>query len=165
MLEDLLFDLKEHKISVIIPVSGKTSYLSDCLDSLVAQEGFNIEVIIVDDRAEDTLDSILKRYEETLCIKKVVLQEKQGVAAARNLGLSVAEGEFVYFLDSDDYIFGNTLEILLHAALVEDAQIVFGRKYGTWFKRAVYLDEYYKKWRAKKVEAAAKEAALLISPS
>ena len=58
LLKDLLFDLKEHKISVIVPVSGKTSYLADCLDSLVAQEGLNIEVIIVDDRAEHTLDDI-----------------------------------------------------------------------------------------------------------
>lgn len=145
LLEDLLFDLKEHKISVIIPVSGKTSYLSDCLDSLVAQEGLNIEVIIVDDRAENTLDSILKRYEETLCIKKVVLQGKQGVAAARNLGLSVAEGEYVYFLDSDDYLFLNTLEKLLNAALNKEADIAFGKKRGTWFKRAVYMEEYYKK--------------------
>ena len=145
LLEDLLFDLKEHKISVIIPVSGKTNYLSDCLDSLVAQEGLNIEVIIVDDRAENTLDSILKRYEETLCIKKVVLQGKQGVAAARNLGLSVAEGEYVYFLDSDDYLFLNTLEKLLNAALNKEADIAFGKKRGTWFKRAVYMEEYYKK--------------------
>lgn len=158
MFENLI-EFKEHKISVIVPVSGKTSYLPDCLESLAEQKNVNIEVIVVNDRAEATLDEILKRYEETLCIKKVDLKGKQGVAAARNLGLSVADGEFVYFLDSDDYIFGNTLEILLHAALVEDAQIVFGRKYGTWFKRAVYLDEYYKKWRAKKVEAAAKEAA------
>lgn len=158
MLEDLLFDLKEHKISVIVPVSGKTSYLADCLDSLVAQEGLNIEVIIVDDRAEDTLDSILKRYEGTLCIKKVVLQGKQGVAAARNLGLSVAEGEYVYFLDSDDYLFLNTLEKLLHAALNKEAQVTFGNKRGTWFKRAVYMEEYYKKLAEKEANAAEEEA-------
>ena len=157
LLEDLLFDLKEHKISVIVPVSGKTSYLSDCLDSLVAQEGLNIEVIIVDDRAEDTLDSILKRYEEVLCIKKVVLQGKQGVAAARNLGLSVAEGDYVYFLDSDDYLFINTLEKLLRATLKKDAQIAFGRKRGTWFKRAVYMEEYYKKLAEKEAAKAAEE--------
>ena len=142
MLEDVL-KLAEHKISVIVPVSGKTSYLSDCLDSLVAQEGLNIEVIIVDDRAEDTLEEILKRYEETLCIKKVVLHGKQGVAAARNLGLSVAEGEFIYFLDSDDYLFLNTLEKLL-----------FGNKRGTWIKRAVYMEEYYKKLAEKEAEEA-----------
>lgn len=152
LLEDFVFDLKEHKISVIVPVSGKTSYVADCLDSLVAQEGLNIEVIIVDDRAEHTLDGILKCYEETLCIKKVVLQGKQGVAAARNLGLSVAEGEYVYFLDSDDYLFLNTLEKLLYAALNKDAEVTFGNKRGTWFKRAVYMEEYYKKLAEKENE-------------
>ena len=155
MLENLLA-LKEHKISVIVPVSGKTSYLPDCLDSLAEQKNVNIEVIIVDDRADKSLNGILKRYEEKLCLKKVVLQGKQGVAAARNLGLSVADGEFVYFLDSDDYIFVNTLEKLLSAALEADAQVAFGSKYGTWFKRAVYMDEYYKKWRAQKVAKAVK---------
>ena len=157
LIEEIL-ELENHKISVIVPVSEKTIYLSDCLDSIVEQEGLNIEVIIVDDNADSTLEEILQRYQEKLYIKKVVLQGKHGVAAARNAGLAVAEGEFVYFLDSDDYLFIRTLEKLLRAALKRDAQVAFGRKRVTWFKRAVYMEEYYKKLAEKEAAKAAENA-------
>ena len=66
MIEEIL-ELENHKISVIVPVSEKTIYLSDCLDSIVEQEGLNIEVIIVDDNADSTLEEILQRYTLRFC--------------------------------------------------------------------------------------------------
>ena len=128
------------KVSIIIPFHKGAAYLRDCLDSLAAQTYRDLEVIIVSDHApKKDLECVLE-YEKLLLIKVYYLDDnKTGVAAARNLGLDMATGDYIYFLDSDDYLYENTIEELVAAAAEKDDDIVYGRKKPTWFKRSVYL--------------------------
>ena len=87
------------KFSVIIPVYNTEKYLKRCLDSVFAQSYKDFEVICVDDGSTDGSSEILGRYN-----LKVITQENQGQGIARNRALDIAQGEYIYFLDSDDYI-------------------------------------------------------------
>ncbi|SFE41154.1 glycosyltransferase, partial [Succiniclasticum ruminis] len=99
------------KVSVIIPVYNAQNYLSECIDSVLRQTMQDFEVICIDDGSSDDSYSILKKYAETE--ERVVLfsQTNQGVSTARNVGIDKARSEYIYFLDSDDYIEPNMLEI------------------------------------------------------
>jgi len=127
------------KTSIIIPYHKGEAFLRDCLDSLKEQNDQDIEILLICDRASKKNLSILSEYENELSIKVYHLTEKTGVAAARNLGLDNATGDYVYFLDSDDYLYGNTIENLVLAAQDRDDDIVYGRKKSTWFQRGIYL--------------------------
>ena len=90
------------KVSVVLPVYNVENYLKECLDSLVEQTYKDIEIICVDDGSSDSSLKILKEY-AVIDNRIIVLEQKnQGAAVARNFGLSVATGEYVSFLDSDD---------------------------------------------------------------
>ena len=93
------------KVSVIIPVYNTARYLSQCLDSILAQTLTDIEVICVDDGSTDDSPGILRTYAQKDKRLRVITQENTsaGAAAARNVGLVAANGEFVSFLDSDDF--------------------------------------------------------------
>lgn len=131
------------KVSIIIPISGRTAYLPDCLDSLKEQALEEAEVIIADDGADGNLSDIILKYQDSLAIRLVRPADgKSGVAAARNAGLDEAKGEYVYFLDSDDYIYENAVEQLVNAADDQQADIAYGKKKSTWFKREVFIATY-----------------------
>ncbi|HHU71706.1 MAG TPA: CDP-glycerol:glycerophosphate glycerophosphotransferase [Clostridiales bacterium] len=127
------------KISVIVPFHRGADYLKDCLDSLQEQSYSNIEVLIVSDHASPEELKIVDEYISTLDIRMYHLDNKTGVAAARNLGLEQASGDYVYFLDSDDYLYADTLETLMLTLEEENYDIVYGKKIRTWFHREVYL--------------------------
>ncbi len=126
------------KTSIIIPFHRGEAYLRDCLDSLMEQTGCELEILLICDHAEEKELECLSDYKE-LSITLYQLQEKSGVAAARNLGLELATGNYVYFLDSDDYLYGNTIETMEQALKEHDADIVYGKKKPTWFSRNVFL--------------------------
>lgn len=130
------------KVSVIIPYYRGISFLEDCLQSLVEQSLKDIEIILVCDRAEDDIEAFIKPYHSSLDIKVHHLEDKSGVAAARNHGLSVASGEYIYFIDSDDYIAENTLELLVTKASEANADFVYGKKIWTWFKRSIFVANF-----------------------
>ena len=88
------------KVSIIIPVYNAEKYLKRCLDSVLSQTLKDIEIICVNDGSTDNSIQILKEYGSKI---KVINQENQGLSVARNTGLKEAKGEFVAFLDSDDY--------------------------------------------------------------
>lgn len=94
------------KVSVIVPVYNTERYLSSCLNSLVNQSLEDLEIIAVDDNSSDNSFEILKEYESRYPDKiKVLHNEKNcGQSFSRNLGISVAKGEYIGFLDSDDYV-------------------------------------------------------------
>ncbi|MBH1940371.1 bifunctional glycosyltransferase family 2 protein/CDP-glycerol:glycerophosphate glycerophosphotransferase [Mobilitalea sibirica] len=127
------------KVSVIVPYHEEEAYLRDCLDSLVEQSYRDIEILLICDRVRENALTVLSDYQAKLDIKVHHLKDKKGVAAARNLGLDMANGEYVYFMDSDDYLYGDTLENLVVAAQDRDDDIIYGKKKPTWFQRSVYL--------------------------
>ena len=116
-------------ISVIIPVYNVRDYIADCIDSLKGQSCKDMEVIIVDDCGQDDSIAIthqlLDDYEgfPTLWIRH---EHNRGLSAARNTGLEAARGEYVFFLDSDDYLSTDCLELQLKAIQKHDADIVVG---------------------------------------
>lgn len=91
------------KLSIIIPVFNMEKYLSECLDSVFEQTMNEIEVICIDDGSTDNTSTILENYQKMHTNMLVLYQNRQGAGSARNRGIEVANGEFVAFLDSDDY--------------------------------------------------------------
>lgn len=91
-------------ISVIIPVYNVEPYLRQCLDSVVGQTYENLEILIIDDGSTDGCGKICDEYAQRDERIKVFHTENRGLSAARNLGIDEAAGEYLYFLDSDDWI-------------------------------------------------------------
>lgn len=100
------------KVSVIIPVYNVENYLHECLDSLISQSLKHIEIICVDDGSTDHSLDILREYEQKDPRVKILTQKNQKQGAARNNALKLVTGEYVQFLDSDDYLAPNTCESL-----------------------------------------------------
>ena len=94
-------------VSIIIPVYNTEEYLRECLDSIIHQTLKDIEIILVDDGSTDNSGKICDEYKEKDTRIKVIHQENQGVSVARNRGIEAAKGEYIYFVDSDDYLINN----------------------------------------------------------
>ena len=115
--------------SIIIPVYNVEPYLRECLDSVCNQTFAEWEAICVNDGSTDGSAAILKEYarkESRLCI---ISQPNGGLSAARNTGLRVASGEYVLFLDSDDWLEQNALEVLAGRVKGEDMLCFSGRRF------------------------------------
>ena len=112
------------RVSVIIPVYNTENYISDCLDSLLNQTLREIEIICVDDGSTDNSLSILKKYAEMDNRIIILKQKNKGGGIARNYGMSIAKGEYLSFLDSDDFFDKNLLYDSVNAADKTIADIV-----------------------------------------
>ena len=108
------------KVSIIIPVYNVEKYLSQCLDSVINQTIKDIEIICVNDGSTDDSFQILEKYAKKDERIKVISKENGGLSSARNQGLKYATSELCYFLDSDDYIEPNLLEVAFNAFLNND---------------------------------------------
>lgn len=116
---------KKVKVSVIVPVFNVEKYIEKCLDSLVEQTLDSYEVIVVDDGSTDTSPNIVKKYEQKYPeIIKAYHQENKGLGSARNLGLQHAQGEYIGFVDSDDWVDSKCFEILYNKAAKENLDIL-----------------------------------------
>ena len=113
------------KVSVIIPVYNVENYLRECLDSIVNQTLKDIEIILVDDGSTDSSLSICNEYAQKDNRITVLTQQNKGVGAARNKGLERATGDYLYFLDSDDFIKLETLEKLYSKITETNSAICF----------------------------------------
>lgn len=113
------------KISIIVPVYNVAPYLRQCLDSLVGQTYRNIEIICVNDGATDESGEILAEYAAKDSTIKVISQKNAGLSAARNVGFSFATGDYVMYVDSDDWIDLETCETAVAIAVKHKADIVF----------------------------------------
>lgn len=114
---DSLVDVSDVKVSVIIPVYNTEKYLSRCLDSMLNDKLDSFEIIVVNDGSTDSSSDILKKYSENYSgIVKLYEQKNQGQAVARNHALKFARGEYVYFVDSDDYLGSDSLYLLYNFA-------------------------------------------------
>ena len=105
--------MEKHKISVIIPVYKVEDYLPKCLDSVINQTYKNLEIILVDDGSPDNCGAICDNYAKMDSRIKVIHQKNMGLAEARNSGLKIATGNYIAFVDSDDWIENDTYEIMI----------------------------------------------------
>ncbi len=112
------------QVSVIIPVYNAEKYLNQCMDSIINQTLRDIEIICVDDGSSDHSLDILKEYQEKDNRVKVISQKNGGAGAARNNGLRQASGEYLSFLDSDDFFEPDMLEMALENAEKYQADFV-----------------------------------------
>ena len=99
-------------ISVIVPIYNVERYLKACVDSIVNQTYSNLEIILVDDGSPDKCPEICDEYAKRDKRIKVIHQENGGLSAARNAGINVVRGEFLTFIDSDDFVSKNYVELL-----------------------------------------------------
>ena len=115
------------EVSVVVPVYNKAPYLAACLESVLAQTLPSLELICVDDGSTDGSREILDRFAERDPRVKVICHDRnRGAAAARNLGLDAANGEFVQFTDADDLLDPDALRLLITAARADTVPIVRG---------------------------------------
>ena len=113
------------KISIVVPVYNSENFLEKCVDSLINQTVESKEIVLVNDGSTDGSQGIIDRYvAEYPDMIKCVKQENSGQAVARNVGLENASGEFIAFLDSDDYMEKNAYEVALKKAEAEDLDVV-----------------------------------------
>ena len=113
------------KFSIIIPVYNVEKYLVECLESIVNQSFKDFEVICVNDGSTDNSLEILQKYAENDERFKVLNQENQGQGIARNNALNIANGEYILFVDPDDFIELNMLEVLNERLDVQNVDVAF----------------------------------------
>ncbi len=128
-------------VSVIVPVYNVAPYLEQCLDSIVNQTYRNLEIILVDDGSTDESGAICDRYAEQDSRIKVVHKENGGQSSARNVALDMMMGEWVLFVDSDDWIELNTLELLLEQKDERADLVEFGWNFIYRDSNKVFLNE------------------------
>jgi hypothetical protein len=113
-------------ISLIIPVHNTERYLHECLDSVLAQHGADIEVVCIDDGSTDRSPAILKDYAQNDSRVRVLTQENSGYAKSANRGVREARGDWICFVDSDDILEQDACRLLLETALASGANTVVG---------------------------------------
>ena len=113
-------------VSVIIPVYKVEKYLDKCVESVVNQTYKNLEIILVDDGSPDACPAMCDDWAQRDSRIKVIHKQNGGLSSARNAGLDVCAGEYLYFLDSDDYIAKNCIEMLLNAIISDNSDMCIG---------------------------------------
>lgn len=114
----------KNKVSIIIPVYNAENYIAKCIESVLEQSYKNIEIIVVNDGSKDNSLTILKKFGSFS--KKIVIIDKKnsGVSETRNKGIEVASGDFILFLDADDYLDKNYVENLLKIIKTSNADLI-----------------------------------------
>lgn len=112
-------------VSIIVPVYDAEQFLDRCIESALHQTYQNLEIVLVDDGSPDRCGDICDRHAKEDNRIVVIHQENAGPSAARNTGLDAAKGDFIYFLNSDDYIDLNTISVLVDTAKNEDVILLF----------------------------------------
>ncbi|WP_238018046.1 bifunctional glycosyltransferase/CDP-glycerol:glycerophosphate glycerophosphotransferase [Oceanobacillus jordanicus] len=127
-----------NKISIIIPVYNTEEYLKDCITSVLKQTYQNLEVILVNDGSNESCTAYLKsllKLDDRLHLYEI--DKRVGTGAARNFGIEKSTGDFLYFLDSDDYLPEKTLEILVNN--IKDHKLIRGRIKKTNFSKSIAI--------------------------
>lgn len=133
------------EISIIVPVYNVEKYLKQCLDSIYELNLSNKEIILVNDGSTDSSLEILKKYKEKYFRETILIsQENKGLSEARNVGIKNSSGEYILFIDSDDYINSSSLEKFLKEGLRYKVDILMGNSsdvYGKEIKKDFYPEE------------------------
>lgn len=112
-----------HKITIVIPVYNVEAYLRECVESVINQTYNNLEIILIDDGSKDNSGKIcddLKKMDSRI---KVIHKENEGLGLTRNVGIEHATGDYIMFLDSDDYISADMIEILLEKVKINNLDV------------------------------------------
>ena len=126
------------KVSIIVPIYNSEKYLSKCIDSLLNQTEKNIEVLLINDGSTDNSEKLIKKYKD----KRItyISKRNEGIGKTRNLGIDKAKGEYLMFIDSDDYIKETCVEKMLKKAEKNNCDLVvsdFLKDYGDHFGEVI----------------------------
>lgn len=145
------------KTSVIIPVYNTALYIEECIDSVFNQTQKEIEVIAINDGSTDGSLEVLLQLQKKYPKLNVIVQENHGLGYTRNIGIKISKGEYIYFLDSDDYILEDTLDscyeyatknkldVVLFDAFNFDDRHEIVKERNEVFSGIFFLEKYYKK--------------------
>lgn len=128
-------------VSIIVPVYNVEKYLERCLNSLINQTYLNLEILLIDDGSKDNSLSICKEYEKKDLRIHVYHKDNEGLGLTRNYGIAKATGEYIIFIDSDDYIVVNAIEVLVQKAQETNADIVIANYYYKDIPQKVFIPE------------------------
>lgn len=129
-------------ISIIVPIYNKEDYLPQCLDSIINQSYTNFEVLLVNDGSTDSSGIICQEYAERDSRFRYIEKENGGVSSARNLGLERSEGAYITFIDSDDWVEFNYLEVLYNALRENNADVAISSYKSYYLDGKFYLRVY-----------------------
>lgn len=132
-------------ISIIIPVYNVENYLEKTLNSVIAQSYQNLEILCVLDGPTDNSENIVLKYGQLDPRLKIIKQGNQGVSIARNKGMDNAKGEYIFFLDADDWLIPNAIELLVAGALKSSCLVISGGIIN--FKEATQTQSTYNRKR------------------
>lgn len=134
-----------NNISIVIPVYNVEKYIQRCLDSVISQEtnNYTIECVLVDDCTPDNsmkiVHDIIDNYKGNITFSTVRHEQNKGLSEARNTGMKHAHGEYILFLDSDDYLMPNSIEYMLNTSKnYPPADIIMGNVYEHKYKKKQY---------------------------
>ena len=115
--------IKKPLVTVIIPAYNTEKYISKCLESILAQSYQELEIIVLDDGSEDETNKICQKYTEMDSRIVFISKENTGVSDTRNVGIHNAKGKYIIFVDSDDYVTPNYVEVLVKGVETENVQM------------------------------------------
>ena len=118
------------KVSIIVTVYNTEKYVEECIISIINQTYKNTEIILIDGGSTDRTHEICQKYESKYKNIRLIYKENEGVSAARNRGIEEATGEYILFIDGDDWIENNTVEVLVELEEENQADIAFIIKEG-----------------------------------
>lgn len=130
-------------ISVIVPIYNVEKYINRCVDSILNQTYKNLEIILVDDESPDNCGKIADEYKSIDSRIKVVHKKNGGLSDARNYGMDYVTGEYVLFVDSDDWLKKEMIETLYNLSIKNNADIVQSGFYYAYNNYLLYDDRYY----------------------
>lgn len=116
--------LLNQKVSIIVPIYRVEQYLNRCINSIINQTYSNLEIILIDDGSPDKCPFICNEYAQKDDRVKVIHKENGGLSDARNIGLDISTGEYIVFIDSDDYIELNMIESMIDNMIQNEADLV-----------------------------------------
>lgn len=116
--------MKNPKISIIVPVYKVEKYLHKCIDSILAQTLIDFELILINDGSPDRCGEICEEYEKSDPRVRVIHKKNGGISSARNAGLDIATGDYIGFVDSDDWIEPDMYEILYNECVKNECEII-----------------------------------------
>lgn len=135
---------KNFLVSIIVPVyKAKQEYFEQCLESLVNQTYQNIEIIIIDDGSPDNCGDICDAYAANYSQIRVIHKKNEGVSVARNVGMEISHGEFLLFVDADDWLDLECVEKVVKELLLRDSDVLFFRQIDVLSNKMIRSNDMY----------------------